>query len=213
MTEIVIKAANAGCFIAPVDYRNESNYGLFASTDIQVNERLFCNGIHTIPHEDVCYWVGVEPEQYPREKDNLREDSSRRLPKKFTPPTAKKIRHIHSYLQNLKNIVDEDDFGAFANREIQWVDLVDSFSPTLFINSVTNDDGRTPNIQFEIELDSEDSVSEVNMVTVTKPIKAFDEILCDYMVYRSAPKKRRGVKRPGEPSKATAKNTKRTKST
>ena len=176
---MMINTQNAGCFIAPVDYRDNQNYGLFASNDMFVGERLFTNGIHDVPHEKVCKDVGVQPQLYPpNERDNII-DASHKANK-----APRRKRHIHSFLQNIKDLDDENDFGSYSNNDIKWVDLASNRSPTLFINSVTNDDGRTANIIFEIELNEYDQ--EVNYVTVVKNIKAGDEILCDYMLNRTS---------------------------
>ena len=186
----MINAALGKCFISPVQVDSE-DYGVFAWKKIKAQEVLWINGPFSVPHSEVCAKLGVEPKL---EADPTRRSSSRNsTPQRFV--ATRSPRHIHSYLQSLKNLENEDDFGHQDNMEHPWCDLAANYSPTLFLNSITPEDGRRHNVIFEVFTDH--TGVEFSQTTAIRDIEPLDEVVGDYMMNKNndAPKRGKGKKR------------------
>ena len=116
---MVINAVKGSCFISPVDMDSE-NIGLFALRKIEQGQVLWSNGRFETLHSTVCYKLGVEPKASSDPTRRTSNRSSSSVPK-FVP--SKNVRHIHSFLQSDRDLVNEQDFGSQANMETLWCDL------------------------------------------------------------------------------------------
>ena len=162
--------------------------GVFAATDIPEKTRLFKTGTFNVSHAQVCSFVGVEGGT----------DVSEPKRKRFIPP--KSIRHIYTFVQNLKSLKNEKDFGAFENIEdedIKWLDLVANCSPSLFINSVSAQDGRQPNVEFSVDA----KAVQEGFIESTRFIAMGEELLLSYMRDGNTPMKARSNRRKGTKKK------------
>ena len=181
---------DGNCMVCPMKFDDLSGeFGVFAVSEIKEKDLLWVNGPFHLDHDDLCVQINVEPQEEAVPFAKRRKAAT----KKFVP--VQRPRHLHSYLQNMKDFTDEKDFGSLKNVKegLKWCDLSLHRSPTMFVNSVTPTDGRQPNIIFEVESDGN---GERSIVTATRDIHPGEEILGDYMLnVKDAKKKKTKNKR------------------
>ncbi len=164
--DIIIKAAQFGTFICPVSVNDPDNWGLFNQTFKKKDQQIFYVGLLNVEHRDVCELLGVQMEEGP---DGI-------------PPSKTLVsrRHIHSFVQSLKQNFDQNDFGSIKNEGWKWCDLQANKCPSIFMNSIdANDVKRTPNVIFEVDIDENDQPRII--LTALRDIHPGEELLGNYL--------------------------------
>ena len=174
---MINRAIKDDVIIAPVDWREPSNFGVFAGRGFKKGEVIFENGPFNVSHAEFCAHTNV---LYEGEGQTFKINKGKNW----------KPRHVYEFLQGEKAVVKPDHVGHSANSATKWVDLKKTLSPAVFINSILPGDHPVKrNTDFTVYTDGND---EVSAIFALRDIRPFEELLGNYLVgSEDGPKKQR----------------------